>query len=121
MFRSIAILSIVGACLAGCSSMAPNYSRPDAPVSAAWPTGPAYRNSGGDKNADKRVADIPWREFFVDKQLCALIELALKNNRDLKLAALNIERSRAQFQIQRSDLFPKVDAGAAAGLSVLVR
>jgi multidrug efflux system outer membrane protein len=61
------------------------------------------------------VADIPWRAFFVDKQLGALIELALKNNRDLKVATLNIERSRAQFQIQRSDLFPKVDSSAAAG------
>ncbi|HIJ97345.1 MAG TPA: efflux transporter outer membrane subunit [Desulfuromonadales bacterium] len=115
MFRRIAIMSITGACLAGCSTMAPIYNRPDAPVSAAWPTGPAYQNSGADKSSDKRVADIPWREFFVDKQLGALIELALKNNRDLKVATLNIERSRAQFQIRRSDLFPKVDAAAAAG------
>lgn len=115
MFRRTVILSIVIACLAGCSSMAPNYRRPEAPVAAAWPTGPAYKNSGVDKSPDTRVADIPWRDFFVDKQLGALIELALKNNRDLKVATLNIERSRAQFQIQRSDLFPKVDAGAAAG------
>jgi len=114
MIRSIAILSITSACLAGCTTMAPSYSRPEAPVPAAWPTGPAYKNSGADKSPDTRVADIPWREFFVDKQLGALIELALKNNRDLKVATLNIERSRAQFQIQRSDLFPKVDAGAAA-------
>jgi multidrug efflux system outer membrane protein len=95
--------------------MAPSYTRPEAPVSAAWPTGPAYRNNGADKRPDTRVADIPWREFFVDKQLGALIELALTNNRDLKVATLNIERSRAQFQIQRADLFPKVDANAAAG------
>ncbi len=114
MIRSIAILSIASACLAGCTTMAPHYTRPDAPVSAAWPTGPAYQNSGADKSPDTRVADIPWREFFVDKQLGALIELALKNNRDLKIATLNIERSRAQFQIQSSDLFPKVDANAAA-------
>jgi len=59
------------------------------------------------------VADISWREFFVDPQLQKLIELALKNNRDLRVAALNIERSRAQYQISRSDLFPKVDASAA--------
>ncbi len=41
-----------------------------------------------------------------------LIALALENNRDLRVAALNIERFRAQYQIQRSDLFPKVDATA---------
>ena len=59
------------------------------------------------------MADIPWQEFFVDPQLRKLIALALENNRDLRVAALNIERSRAQYQIQRSDLFPKVDANAA--------
>ena len=60
------------------------------------------------------MADIPWQEFFVDPQLRKLIDLALDNNRDLRVAALNIERSRAQYQIQRSDLFPKVDASANA-------
>ena len=114
MIRSIAILSIASACLVGCSTMTPSYTRPDAPVSAAWPTGPAYQAQSANQ-APKRVSDIPWRDFFVDKQLCTLIELALKNNRDLKIATLNIERSRAQFQIQRSNLFPKVDASAAAG------
>jgi multidrug efflux system outer membrane protein len=60
------------------------------------------------------VADIPWQDFFVDVQLRKLIGLALANNRDLRVAALNIERSMAQYQIQRSDLFPKVDAAASA-------
>ena len=60
------------------------------------------------------MADIPWQEFFVNPQLQKLIGLALANNRDLRVAALNIERSRAQYQIQRADLFPKVDASASA-------
>ena len=64
MIRSIAILSIASACLAGCTTMAPSYTRPDAPVSAAWPTGPAYKNSGADKSPDTRVADIPWRRVL---------------------------------------------------------
>jgi multidrug efflux system outer membrane protein len=92
--------------------MAPKYTRPEAPVPAAWPSGPAYKDVAG-KPADKMVADIPWQEFFVDPQLRKLISLALDNNRDLRVAALNIERSRAQYQIQRSDLFPKVDANAS--------
>jgi multidrug efflux system outer membrane protein len=100
-------------CLSGCSTMAPKYTRPPAPVSAAWPSGPAYQAEAA-KQAQKPVADIPWREFFVDGQLRKLISLALENNRDLRIALLNIERSRAQFQIQRSDLFPKVDANAQA-------
>jgi len=98
-------------CLAGCATMAPKYSRPAAPVSATWPSGPAYKDVTGEPT-DKAVADIPWQEFFVDPQLRKLIALALDNNRDLRVAALNIERSRAQYQIQRADLLPKVDATA---------
>jgi multidrug efflux system outer membrane protein len=106
------MISLVLLALAGCSTMAPKYTKPAAPIPTTWPGGPAYQEQSAKQQ--KQVADIPWREFFVDKQLTALIELALKNNRDLKLAALNIERSRAQFQIRRSDLLPKVDANAAA-------
>jgi outer membrane protein, multidrug efflux system len=96
---------------AGCATMAPKYAQPAAPVPQAWPSGPAYKEATG--AASKPVADIPWQEFFVDPQLRKLIALALENNRDLRVAVLNIERSRALYQIQRSDLFPKVDATAA--------
>ncbi len=99
--------------LSGCSTMAPKYSQPAAPVPAAWPNGPAYKAETATPAA-KPLADIPWQEFFVDPQLRQLIALALQNNRDLRVAALNIEKFQAQFQIQRADLFPKVDATAAA-------
>jgi len=56
------------------------------------------------------VASLAWRDFFIDNKLRRLIMLALENNRDLRLAALNIERSRAQYQIRRADLFPTVEA-----------
>ncbi len=112
MIRGIAIISIGVACLAGCS-MAPEYTRPEAPVSAGWPTGPAYRNSSS-PSGEPAATDLKWGEFFVNPQLQKLIGLALANNRNLRVAALNIERSRAQYQIQRSDLFPKIDANAAA-------
>lgn len=113
--KMIALCLSLGAllCLAGCSTMAPKYSQPDAPVPAAWPSGPAYKPEAS-QPASKPMADIPWREFFVDAQLRKLIALALENNRDLRVAALNIERSRALYQIQRSDLLPKVDASAVA-------
>ena len=108
--RSVIVVSALLA-LSGCT-LAPTYSRPDAPVPQAWPSGPAYKESTGE--VSKPVADIPWQEFFVDGQLRKLIALALENNRDLRIAILDIERSQAQYQIQRSDLFPKVDANAAA-------
>ena len=98
--------------LAGCSTMAPDYTRPAAPVPAAWPAGPSYQATAAGPE-QKPVADIPWQKFFVDPQLRKLIAQALENNRDLRIALLNIERSRGQFQIRRSDLFPKVDATAA--------
>ena len=97
--------------LAGCTTMAPKYTQPAAPVADVWPSGPAYQAATG--QASKPVADILWQEFFVDPQLRKLVSLALENNRDLRIAVLNIERSRARYQIQRSDLFPHVDATAA--------
>ena len=100
-------------CLAGCTTMAPTYTQPVAPVAAAWPSGPAYGSEAA-TSPQKPVADIPWREFFVDSQLQKLIALALENNRDLRVAVLNIERTRALYQIRRSDLLPKIDASAGA-------
>ncbi len=104
----------LGGCLlfAGCATMAPDYQRPAAPVPAAWPTGPAYRNTTA--TAQKPVADIPWREFFADERLRRLIAMALQENRDLRVATLNIERVQAQYRIQRAALFPELD-GTAAG------
>jgi len=99
--------------LAGCSTMAPKYEQPAAPVPASWPDGPAYKAVPG-TSADRAPAEIPWQEFFVDAQLRKLIERALENNRDLRIAALTIERSQALYQIQRSELLPKVDATAKA-------
>jgi multidrug efflux system outer membrane protein len=95
--------------LAGCASMAPDYSRPEAPVPHDWPSGAAYENNG--EQAEKApVAELPWREFFADEKLRTLIGLSLENNRDLRVAALNIERAQAQYRIQRAELFPFVNA-----------
>jgi len=99
-------------CLGGCT-MAPRYSRPEAPVPAAWPSGPAYKDAAG-KPDDKAVSDIPWQQFFADEKLRKLVALALENNRDLRVAVLNIEKSRAQYRIRRADLMPKIDADATA-------
>jgi len=107
MNRMLIPLTALAVCLAGCT-MAPKYNRPEAPVPAAWPKGPAYKEVA-DATSARAVADVPWQEFFVDGNLRKLIALALENNRDLRVAALNIERSRAQYRITRSDLVPKVE------------
>jgi multidrug efflux system outer membrane protein len=108
---------MAGACLAGCSSMAPHYTRPEAPVSATWPTGPAYKNNTA-PTGEPAAADLKWSQFFVNPRLQKLIGLALANNRDLRVAVLNVEKSRAQFRIQRADLLPTV---AVAGSGAVQR
>ena len=118
MMRAICIPTGAFLFLFGCSTLAPKYSQPAPPVPAAWPSGPAYKSEVFQK-AQKPLADIPWQEFFVDAQLRKLIALALENNRDLRVAILNIERSQALYQIQRSDLFPQVDATAGANYQLI--
>lgn len=95
--------------LAGCASMAPNYERPAAPIDAAWPTGPAYKTATDAPAASGTMAaDIAWQDFIIDEKLKKIVGLALENNRDLRVAALNIDRARAQYQIQRADSFPAI-------------
>jgi multidrug efflux system outer membrane protein len=109
MIRKMLCWGILAALLGAGCTLAPEYTRPAAPVPEAWPEGPAY--SGGTAAAATRAAaDLPWRQFFTDPRLRAVIAAALENNRDLRLAALNVERARAYYRIQRADLLPKVDA-----------
>ncbi len=93
---------------AGCN-LAPQYQPPAAPIPAAWPTGPAYAADGAPA-APEEILDLGWREVFTDAKLQQVIELALTNNRDLRLAALNVERAQAYYGIQRAELLPAVSA-----------
>jgi len=96
------------ALLAGCS-LAPTYQRPDSPIAAAWPQGEAYKPAKTAADA-KPSSEIAWQDFIGDPQLREVVELALKNNRDLRVSALNIEKARAQYGIDRSAQLPKVNA-----------
>jgi outer membrane protein, multidrug efflux system len=119
MIRRIVTISICIACLAGCT-MAPHYTRPEAPVPAAWPAGPAYKNSAVQAGAPA-ASGLKWDQFFINPQLQKLIALALANNRDLRVAALNVEKSRAQYRIQRADLLPTISADGSATVKRLPR
>jgi multidrug efflux system outer membrane protein len=100
--------------LSGCT-MAPEYVRPDQPVPASWPSGSAYTTEAG-KSDQKPLADILWRDYFVEPRLQKVIELALTHNRDLRVAVLTIEKTRALYQIQRADLMPQIDGSAGAAI-----
>jgi len=103
---SISLLSM--ALLMGGCSLIPEYQRPASPNAAQYPQGPAYATSG-----TPTVAVEDWRGLFNDPALQQLIESALVNNRDLRVAALNVEAFQAQYRIQRADLLPAVSANAS--------
>jgi len=106
--KRVPLAAITAVLLAGCT-LAPNYTRPEAPVPATWPGGPAYDNAQVSPGAPA-AAEVPWREYFTDERLRQLIETALRNNRDLRVAALNVERARAVYGIARAELLPAIEA-----------
>jgi outer membrane protein, multidrug efflux system len=111
MMNIKSLFLIAAAFILGGCSMIPHYFRPEAPVPAAWPTGPAYKAS--EANADAAsVGDLNWHNFFTDPRLQGAIQTALNNNRDIRLAALNVEQARAIYGIQSAALFPSLDADA---------
>ncbi len=100
------------ALLGGCA-LSPAYQRPEVPVANVYPTGGAY-GPAALISVDGAAADIGWRDFFQDPILQALIEGALDNNRDIRIAALNVETARATYRVRRADLLPQVDGVATS-------
>ncbi len=97
--------------LGGCS-LAPRYIKPNAPIPEQWPQGAAYKETAAAPGTPE-IETLKWRDFFIDEKLREIIEIALDNNRDLRLAALNVERARGMYGIQRGELFPAVNAEGA--------
>jgi len=111
MRQALAWPMAVGLLLSGCS-LAPQYERPAMPVPDAW--NPETTAAAGPEATP--LPDIPWQEFFTDPSLRSVVELAVANNRDLRAAALNVQRARAVFRIQRADLLPNVAATASGDI-----
>ncbi len=104
LFLLVGIALFLGGC-----TLAPKYTQPKAPIPVEWPQGVAYKSAQAAPGT-ATVPELSRREFFADEHLQKIIETALKNNRDLRLAALNVERARALYGIQRAELFPAVNA-----------
>ena len=104
LFLWVVIILFLGGC-----TMAPKYTRPQAPVPTNWPEGSAYQNNQPPEGTST-AADIGWQEFFTDPKLQQIIKTSLNNNRDLRLAVLNVERAKSLYGVQRAELFPAVDA-----------
>jgi outer membrane protein, multidrug efflux system len=107
------LLAGTGLILGGCS-LAPEYNQPQMVIPNEWPQGAAYSNVQGEPGS-KTVAEMTWEDFFPDQELQEIMTMALENNRDLRLAVLNVERARAMYGVERAELFPAVDAFAGGG------
>ncbi len=74
-------------------SLQPKYTRPEAPVPSDWPGGPAYQNTAG-----TTASQVQWQDFIQSEPVRKVIDVALVNNRDLRVSALNIEQARATYR-----------------------
>ena len=102
------IIAVIAVSTVSCT-LAPKYTKPEAPIPADWPGGTAYQTAQ-DEPAAPAVPELSRQEFFTDPKLQEIIETAIDNNRDLRLATLNVERARALYGIQRAELLPTVSA-----------
>ncbi|MBN2427806.1 MAG: efflux transporter outer membrane subunit [Deltaproteobacteria bacterium] len=106
--KNIALFIVALICLGGCT-LAPKYNRPQTDIPQTWPEGEAYQNVNDNKGVPL-ASELGWRDFFADQRLQQVIAIALENNRDLRIAALTVEKARAMYGIQRAELWPAVDA-----------
>ena len=98
----LALSSVLSAC-----TLAPKYIQSAPPVATAWPV---EAPAASDAPLNASDAPLKWRDLFTDPRLQATINLALEQNRDLRVAALNVEKAQAQYRIARADLLPAIDA-----------
>lgn len=106
--RPLLPLLAAGALLLSSCSLAPRYQRPASPVPDAWPA-----SAGAAAEGATPAADLGWRDVLGDPRLQALVALALANNRDLRVASLNVDLARARYGIQRAGLLPEVNAAGS--------
>jgi len=114
--KRIASTCLAAAALSACTLM-PRYQRPQSPVPERWPADasaptPAKPAAAPGVAPELGISgdQIGWRNFFTDPHLARLIEIALENNRNLRIAVLNVSASEAQFRIERGTLFPAISA-----------
>lgn len=112
MHKPLLSAALAALLLSGCT-MIPDFERPALPVSAQWPAGSAYASQNGVDNP--YVAAMAWKSFFQSPEMHYVIQSALDNNRDLRIAMLQVEKARALYRIERADLVPSLNG--AGGLN----
>ncbi|MBW9333945.1 AdeC/AdeK/OprM family multidrug efflux complex outer membrane factor [Herbaspirillum sp. RU 5E] len=112
--RALVTPLLLAMLLGGCTLM-PEYQRPAAPVASQFAGDHSANAAAG--TAAMAVSDIGWRDVFTDPTLQEVISLSLANNRDLRVAVLNIEKARAQYGVERAALFPTINAATSESAS----
>ena len=102
-------LTLLAATALTACTLAPPHERPSLPVARNWPTPEPVQTAS--------AADLGWRTVFIDPRLAGTIDLALAENRDLRVALLNIEQARARYGVQRAALLPGINAGVSGSRS----
>ena len=100
-------------CLTGCAPHKQIYQQPQMPTAPAWHSGlsqsPQQTPASAEPASAPAATEVKWRDYYTDDKLRQVIGLALKNNRDLRIAALNVEKAMAQYRLQRANQFPELD------------
>ncbi len=104
---SVLAIALAAVALSACT-LAPRFERPALPVARAWPAEVASTTGTA-----ASAGDLAWRQVFQDPRLQGVIDLALRENRDLRVAMGDIEKARAQYRVQRAELLPSIDAVAS--------
>ncbi|HAL23524.1 MAG TPA: transporter, partial [Stenotrophomonas sp.] len=102
-FHTLVLSAAVALVLGGCSTLVPKNTAVAPGIPAQWPA----------EASEGEVADaaaVGWRDFFTDARLQEVIDQALANNRDLRVAVLNVEKARGQYRVQRADRVPALAA-----------
>jgi multidrug efflux system outer membrane protein len=117
MLKPLFVASLALGLVTGCT-LIPDEPHPDLPIAKTWPEGPAYGSDESRKDQTSPLwSDVSWQSFFGDPRLKRLIQVALDNNRDFRVAVLNIEASRASLGETEANLLPHVTAGASESAS----
>lgn len=109
MKRAVTLIALLAS---ACTTMEPKYARPDPAIPASWPVGDPYL-----VQAEVGLPILTYQQVFTDPRLQTLVAQALTNNRDLMVAAANIEAAREQYNIQRAQQLPTVNGTAGTTLS----
>lgn len=102
---------IIATLLSSCT-LAPAYKRPELPIAKEWPQAESSPQTSPSATETHAVA-VSWKEFFTPPTLQEVIQTALDNNRDLKVAVLNVEAARSLYRIERATLAPSIEAGVS--------